>query len=444
MTDAPRARAFRTWSLIHTWTSLISMIFLLMLCLTGLPLIFHHELDHLLGYEPPLPEMPAGTPHVPLDRIVATAAATRPAQVVQFVVFDKDEPDAVLIGLGKTLQTVPADSFVGLDLRTAEVLMETAPGAGPIGFLLKLHTDLFLDLPGKLFLGVMALLFVVAIVSGVVLYGPFMRKLDFGTVRRGRAARIKWLDWHNLLGAATIVWALVVGTTGAVNTWADLMLKLWQMGQLAEMTAPYRDAPRPETLVSLDRAVATAQEAAPDMRTQFIAFPGTPFSSNNHYGIHGRQHAADGAAAQAGPDRRADRRPHRHARHALVRAGPVPVAAAAFRGLRRAPAQARLGPVRPGDDHRAGQRPLSLGRASAVAGVPGRCSSEPGEGIRGSGPMTDRTHRIWTAPGIIAAATAVSLISALLAEGIWDAVAAGLLFAALAYAAGLGLRSTKG
>jgi hypothetical protein len=58
--------------------------------------------------------------------------------------------------------------------------------------------------------------------------------------------------------------------------------------------------------------------------------------------------------------------------------------------------------------------------------------------------MTDRTHRIWTAPGIIAAATAVSLIGALLAEGIWDAIAAGLLFAALAYAAGLGLRSTKG
>ncbi|MGU3325349.1 PepSY-associated TM helix domain-containing protein [Methylobacterium mesophilicum] len=285
MTDVPRLRTLRIWSSIHTWTSLISMVFLLMLCLTGLPLIFHHELDHLLGYAPALPEMPAGMPHVPLDRIVAAAAAKQPGQAVQFVSFDKDEPDAVLIGLGKTLQTVPADSYVGLDRRTAAVLMETAPGAGPIGFLLKLHTDLFLDLPGKLFLGVMALLFVAAIVSGVVLYAPFMKKLDFGTVRRGRSARIKWLDWHNLLGAATIVWALVVGTTGAVNTWADLMLKLWQMGQLAEMTAPYRDAPRPETLVSLDRAVATAEAAAPDMRTQFIAFPGTPFSSNNHYAV---------------------------------------------------------------------------------------------------------------------------------------------------------------
>lgn len=58
--------------------------------------------------------------------------------------------------------------------------------------------------------------------------------------------------------------------------------------------------------------------------------------------------------------------------------------------------------------------------------------------------MTDRTHRIWTAPGLIAAATLIGLVGALVAEGIWDAIAAGLLFAALAYAAGTGLRSTRG
>ena len=52
---APRLRAFRLWSLIHTWTSLVSMAFLLLLCLTGLPLIFHHELNHALGYEAAVP-----------------------------------------------------------------------------------------------------------------------------------------------------------------------------------------------------------------------------------------------------------------------------------------------------------------------------------------------------------------------------------------------------
>ncbi|MGU3539833.1 PepSY-associated TM helix domain-containing protein [Methylobacterium sp. A54F] len=283
--EAPRLRAFRIWSAVHTWTSLISMVFLLMLCLTGLPLIFHHELDHLLGYEPAVPELAVGTPSLPLDRLVDAATARKPGQVVQFVFFEKDEPDTMLVGLAANLQKVPGDSFVNLDRRTAQVLTDAQPGAGPMNFLLKLHTDMFLGLGGKLFLGVMGLLFVVAVISGVVLYGPFMKKLDFGTVRKMRSARIKWLDWHNLIGAATIVWALVVGATGTINTWADLMLKLWQFGQLAEMTASYRDLTRPEKLVSLDAAVATAKAAAPGMRPQLIAFPGTAFSSNNHYAV---------------------------------------------------------------------------------------------------------------------------------------------------------------
>ena len=38
--------------MVHTWSSLISTLFLLLLCITGLPLIFHHEIDELLGYDP--------------------------------------------------------------------------------------------------------------------------------------------------------------------------------------------------------------------------------------------------------------------------------------------------------------------------------------------------------------------------------------------------------
>jgi uncharacterized iron-regulated membrane protein len=34
-------RSLRFWTVIHTWTSLVSTLFLLMLCITGLPLIFH-------------------------------------------------------------------------------------------------------------------------------------------------------------------------------------------------------------------------------------------------------------------------------------------------------------------------------------------------------------------------------------------------------------------
>ncbi|MGU3359502.1 PepSY-associated TM helix domain-containing protein [Methylobacterium sp. M6A4_1b] len=284
--DAPRLRAFRLWSFVHTWTSLISMVFLLMLCLTGLPLIFHHEINGLLGYEPELPAMPAGTPHASLDRVLEAAQALKPGLVVQYVVFDHDEPDLAFVNLARDVRSAPTDlTILAMDRRSAAPLREPKPNEGPIGFLFRLHVDLFLGLGGKLFLGAMGLLFVVAVVSGVVLYGPFMRKLDFGTVRRDRRQRIKWLDWHNLIGVATLAWALIVGGTGVVNTWAELMLKAWQVGQLAEMTAPYRDASRPTRLASLAGAVATAKAAAPEMTPRFIAFPGTIVSSNNHYAV---------------------------------------------------------------------------------------------------------------------------------------------------------------
>ena len=56
---------------------------------------------------------------------------------------------------------------------------------------------------------------------------------------------VRWLDMHNLAGILLVMWTLVVGFTGVINTWADLVLKMWQYGQLAEMTAQYSDRALP-------------------------------------------------------------------------------------------------------------------------------------------------------------------------------------------------------
>ncbi|MDP3411659.1 MAG: M48 family metalloprotease, partial [Polaromonas sp.] len=51
------APSIRRWSWIHKWSSLICTVFMLLLCITGLPLIFHHEIGHLLGTEVEAPAM---------------------------------------------------------------------------------------------------------------------------------------------------------------------------------------------------------------------------------------------------------------------------------------------------------------------------------------------------------------------------------------------------
>ncbi len=111
-----------------------------------------------------------------------------------------------------------------------------------------------------------------------------MRKLSFGAVRRERSARTKWLDLHNQLGIAALVWALVLGATGMVNTWADIVVKHWQGDQLAALLTPYKgQAITPEaSRSSVQRAMEAAFEEVPGMELAFMAFPGTSFSSPHH------------------------------------------------------------------------------------------------------------------------------------------------------------------
>ncbi len=87
--------AIRKWAWVHKWTSLICTVFLLLLCVTGLPLIFAHEINHVLNEEVEPAELVAGAPPANLDKLVANGLAKAPGEVVQFVIWDRHEPNVV-------------------------------------------------------------------------------------------------------------------------------------------------------------------------------------------------------------------------------------------------------------------------------------------------------------------------------------------------------------
>ncbi|WP_334446369.1 PepSY-associated TM helix domain-containing protein [Bradyrhizobium sp. AZCC 1610] len=278
-----KARTVRIWSVVHTWSSLISTLFLLLLCVTGLPLIFHHEIDELLGYDPKPEIARPGAVKQSIDEIARTALAHDSGRVLQYILWDKDEPNTVIAFTNNKVDGDPdAATLRAYDAHTAKPLGSV--GGGPMLIFLKLHVDMFAGQPGKLFLGAMGFLFLVAIISGVVLYWPFTRRLSFGTLR-DKSRRIAWFDWHNLLGAITIAWALVVGATGVINTLAEIMLSQWKATELADMVKPYAGKPPPVHLASLDATLDKARKTAPDMNVSFAAFPGTPFTSSHHFAV---------------------------------------------------------------------------------------------------------------------------------------------------------------
>lgn len=281
-----KSTTIRRWSFIHTWTSLICTLFLLMLAITGLPLVFHHEIEHLLGDEPQFRDMPANTPQLDLQQLVQAAQDHRPGEVVQYFGWDEDDPHGVFAITAATADTEPnlSHTFM-LDNRTGEAMEMPSANGGFMMVMLRLHVDMYAGLPGKLLLAFMGLLFVLAIVSGVVLYSPFMRKLSFGTVRNQKSTRTRWLDLHNLIGVVTLTWALVVGVTGVISACADLLISAWRAESLTALIEPYRDAPPLTQRAPATRLLDIAHGAAPGMTPDFIAFPGTRFSSEHHYAV---------------------------------------------------------------------------------------------------------------------------------------------------------------
>lgn len=281
------ATTLKTWYWIHKWASLICTLFLLVICLTGLPLIFHEEIEHWLDDGKPYASVPAGTPPANLDLIVDKARALYPEHVIDFVFMDDEEPQ-VLIGMAPSHTSDPGLShFIKYDAHTGQLLKD-----GPLaseeqltfmGIMLALHVDWFTGLPGELFLGFMGLLFVVAIVSGVVLYGPFMKKLSFGTVRVSRSRRLKWLDLHNLLGIVTLTWGTVVGVTGVINELATPLFGLWQATEVAQILTSYKNDTPLQTLSSLQDARDTAAKALPGHTATLVNFPGNRFATPHHY-----------------------------------------------------------------------------------------------------------------------------------------------------------------
>lgn len=286
-------RTIRLWSGIHTWTSLIATLFLLIICVTGTPLVFREEIADWLDNSKPYAQFAADAPRANLDALLHTASRHYPGQVITSLFVDDDEPQ-ILVGLAPSWSQYNADPHVGhvmkFDAHTGALLRDgPAPVATRIGFLplmLRLHTDLFAGLTGNLFLGAMGLSFVMAIVSGLVLYGPFMKRLAFGSLRAGREnRRLWWLDLHNLSGVALAMWMGIVGLTGVMNELSTPLFALWQRSDVQAMLRPWQGqaAVAPSDRIPVETAFRAAQAAVPQRLVVSAVFPGSRFGTPYHY-----------------------------------------------------------------------------------------------------------------------------------------------------------------
>jgi len=271
---------------------LICTFFILIVSISGLPLIFNDEITAWLDDQPPYAAVAPGGLAPSLDSLVSAARERHPQYRITSVFVSSSEPKAVIemapLNEG-VAQEAPASLWLEFDQRTGELRRESGSASQPATrfmiLMLRLHIDLFARLPGQLFLGLMALLFVAAVVSGVALYASFMKKIEFGTVRAGRSPRLRWLDLHNLLGAVTIAWALMMGATGALHELAVPLFRSWISTDLRPAAAPWNGKPTPELrrMASVQDAYDNVKAALPGKVVESLMFPDGKYGLSHHY-----------------------------------------------------------------------------------------------------------------------------------------------------------------
>jgi uncharacterized iron-regulated membrane protein len=274
---------------LHRWCSLLATLPFLILCLTGTVLIFHKEIDVALGVVPTAQSLD-GAAHRPLAESVNAALAAYPGERVAMLGIDAQHyPGVLLVGMtaeGTHELEHMKNRFT--ELATASLRSGRGDGITLTGFLLELHGQWFMGVVGELLGALIALLVVLSLVSGLVVYAPFVKKVAFGALRRGKSPRLRQLDLHNFIGAIVLGWALVVSATGFLLGFGTLVTGVWSQGALAQIQLHYGGAPvdplRPP--VNADQAYQAALAAMPQGWTvSSIIFPGTAYSTDRHYTV---------------------------------------------------------------------------------------------------------------------------------------------------------------
>ena len=277
-----QARTVGIWTLVHRVTSLFCTANLTLLAATGLILIFHDEIEGALGNAPRV-STSTGHPLSP-EQLVQAACRLKPGWTPGCYLLDDDEPgQATVAMLPPGVSDFGKAQPVSVNIFTGESTVPPDFDQTFVGWVLEFHSTLFLGVGGQLLLAAVGLSFFVSLISGAVLYVPFMRNLVFGTVRRDRGRRVFQLDLHNFIGIATFAWCSLVAATGTILILSDPLEDYYEATEMAALLAPYRHLPPLAQPVPVSEAMATAGAAWPGFEMSVVYFPHTSYAGDHHY-----------------------------------------------------------------------------------------------------------------------------------------------------------------
>lgn len=228
-----KAAMLRLYRTLHTWVGLMAGWALFIAFFAGAITVFHEELHTWQSPHRSVADRPLSQEADPaaLDRFMTALVAAHPKSAdsayvtlptvhePEFTAYWQDKDGTWMTSSSTKLEAgrnSPKDT--SLDAIQCELA----------AFLNSLHYSLGVPVAGNYFMGVIAVLYGLALVSGVLLHLPRL-KADLFAVRHGRNLKRFWMDAHNVVGLFSLPFHLVFAITGALLCLAMVLVMVFNV-----------------------------------------------------------------------------------------------------------------------------------------------------------------------------------------------------------------------
>lgn len=282
-----RADYIRIYKSVHTWTGILAGMALFIAFYAGALTVFK---EPLVRWASPRTE----AAHVPLEAapdLIARVLAARPEVAKGFNIHLQDAEN-VSARMGWEVRDPAADDHDESSVRhyaayldaDGEVRMGQAAPSGLTSFIDVLHRVVGLPVdndPNRWIMGVVAALYALALVSGVIVLLPSLVK-DFFALRTGKNLKRMWLDAHNVVGIVSLPFHIVMALSSVVFAYHDgiygLQDRLMYGGKLESVfqrpggAAPGAAARDPAAMLAPLELVARTRELAPGFEPSTLQY----------------------------------------------------------------------------------------------------------------------------------------------------------------------------
>jgi len=277
---AIRTDIIRVYKDVHGWVGICSGIALFIAFYAGALTMFE---DVIQRWASPPPALAAAPSLERSPELIAKVLEAHPEAARSFdvhVALGPEQPARLSWTVGDAEHGPASTFYASLDTDGALQVAEQGP-SGVAQWIDVLHQQVGLPFPHEIampIMGVVALLYAMALVSGVIILLPSLIK-DLFAVRIGRNVKRMWLDIHNVLGLFSLPFHIVMALSAIVFAFHDQ----FYMAQGAVAPPPAREAraggsPAPEARAALSPAeiVARLQRQAPGFEPLTLGFQKGP------------------------------------------------------------------------------------------------------------------------------------------------------------------------